>query len=711
MFNQNWTFWDDARLPVLIMVILVGLLSYFNLYFLPFGLLFIGVAIVNSKKRYRIKENKFKLYFDTVVRNVERANKFATQQMPIGIALYDITGSIEYSNDLFKEWMGEKSEKGSSFEAVFPSLQNNFETFSKKDVEKEVIIEDRTYKLTTKRVLLTPEEEKISEEELKKTNDSGLMVLEDKVKLEEFSVDRVTGVIIYLEDITEHILEKKHFDENTTCLAYLQFDNYDDVMKGLSESDRANISVAVNHAISVWAELRDAVMIRYSDDLYTLVMKKAEVEKCAEEKFNILDKVREVVIGNKIPPTLSIGISSGEKTLIELSAKAKAGLDLAIGRGGDQAVLSLNGEMSFFGGNNVVHAKSTRVRARIVGQAIRELMNRADKVYIMGHANEDYDSIGAAIGVAAMAKAIGKTPNIIVSGIGVSLTKTKDLLEKEEAGYVENMMSGDEAMLKIQREGNTNGLLILVDHHRTVLSASREIISLFDKNIIIDHHRRAEDCIKNSILQYMEPSASSSCELVTELLGYFDDKINLTGAEASCLYSGIVVDTKNFAVQTGERTFEAAAYLRKHSADPKLVQRLFVDDVEIVQKRAELIANAKVPLKGLAISIYKDAPKDQKTSIIISQAADELLKMEGVVVSVVMAEVDSNLAVSARSNGDVNVQVIMEELGGGGHQTVAGVQIKNTIAADIMMQVKKLVKEQLKDKERDNNESNLITGR
>lgn len=711
MFNQNWTFWDDVRLSVIIMVILVGLLSYFNLVFLPFGILFIAITIINSKKGYRNKENKFKLYFDTVVRNVERANKFATQQMPIGIALYDVNGSIEYSNDLFKEWMKEKAEKGTPFSAVFPSLQNNFETFSKKDVEKEIVLDGRTYKLTTKRVLLTPEEEKNSEEKVKKTNESSLMTLEDTLKLEQFAINRVTGVIIYLEDITERVLEKQHFEENTTCLAYIQFDNYDDVMKGLSESDRANISVAVNHIISVWAELRDAVMIRYSDDLYTLVLKKGEVEKCVENKFDVLDKVREVKAGNKIPPTLSIGISSDEKTLIELSAKAKAGLDLAIGRGGDQAVLSLNGDMQFFGGNSAVHAKSTRVRARIVGQAIRELMNRANKVYIMGHANEDYDSIGAAIGVAAMARAIGKTSNIIVSGIGVSLTKTKELLEKENASYVENMMTGDEAMLKIQREGNIDNLLILVDHHRTVLSASREIIGLFEKNIIIDHHRRAEDCIKNSILQYMEPSASSSCELVTELLGYFDDKINLNEVEASCLYAGIVVDTKNFAVQTGERTFEAAAYLRKHRADPRLVQKLFIDDAETVQKRAELIAKAKLPFPGLAIAIYEEAPSGQKTSIIISQAADELLKMEGVAVSVVMAEIEGNLAVSARSNGDVNVQVIMEELGGGGHQTVAGVQIKNTIAADIMEQVAELVKVQLKDKERDNNESNIITGR
>ena len=413
-----------------------------------------------------------------------------------------------------------------------------------------------------------------------------------------------------------------------------------------------------------------------------------------------MDKVREIKVGNKIPPTISISIACEEKTLQLLGQKAQSGLDLALGRGGDQAVVAVAGEMQFFGGKNLVQAKSTRVRARIVAQALHELMLSSDKIIVMGHVNEDYDSLGAAIGVAKMAFSLSKEAYIVASGQGYSLDKMKELAEENDAVYSSIIIDGQAALDRI----TPKTLLILVDHHRAMLSASQEVLCAISKKVIIDHHRRAEDLIKNSTLLYLEPLSSSTSELVAELISYFDDNLLLNASEASALYAGIVVDTKNFAVQTGERTFEAAAFLRRNGADPSLVHRLFRDERTTVMQKAKLVAEARAPLPGLVVSVYEEAPVSDTTSIIMAQAADELVTMSDVFVSVVMAETESGLLVSARSDGSVNVQVIMEELGGGGHQTVAGVQLKGVKAADIEDQIIELARKQIE--ERETNESN-----
>ena len=340
------------------------------------------------------------------------------------------------------------------------------------------------------------------------------------------------------------------------------------------------------------------------------------------------------------------------------------------------------------------------MRARIVAQALHELMLSSDKIIVMGHVNEDYDSLGAAIGVAKMAFSLSKEAYIVASGQGYSLDKMKELAEENDAVYSSIIIDGQAALDRI----TPKTLLILVDHHRAMLSASQEVLCAISKKVIIDHHRRAEDLIKNSTLLYLEPLSSSTSELVAELISYFDDNLLLNASEASALYAGIVVDTKNFAVQTGERTFEAAAFLRRNGADPSLVHRLFRDERTTVMQKAKLVAEARAPLPGLVVSVYEEAPVSDTTSIIMAQAADELVTMSDVFVSVVMAETESGLLVSARSDGSVNVQVIMEELGGGGHQTVAGVQLKGVKAADIEDQIIELARKQIE--ERETNESN-----
>ena len=436
----------------------------------------------------------------------------------------------------------------------------------------------------------------------------------------------------------------------------------------------------------------------------------AAVLDMMEDKFTILDRVREIRAGNKFAPTFSIGVACDGVTLEELIQNANKSLYMALGRGGDQAVVLKDKTTQFFGGTATVAAKSTRVRARIVAQTIHEQMQQADRIFVMGHHNEDYDAIGATVGMAKLGLSLNKETYIVASAGNEYYNRIAEVLEHEniilsdnETKYFDIVVPEDEALRMV----TPKSLLVLVDHHRASLSASKALLEAVKTRIIVDHHRRAEDIISNTVLLYLEPSSSSTSELVTELICYFDDGLEITAAEATALYAGIVLDTKNFAVQTGERTFEAAALLRRSGADPNLVRLLFKDDISTVQARAKLIAEAKTPIQGLAISIMRNAVRETRSSVLAAQTADSLITVDGIAVGVAIVEYkDGYLGISARSDGSVNVQVIMEELGGGGHQTVAGVQIANKRAKDVEPQIIALAKKQLE--ERDNNESNSV---
>ncbi|MEA5091469.1 Cyclic-di-AMP phosphodiesterase GdpP [bioreactor metagenome] len=670
-------FWDNLRMVIGILGSVAVLFGIFkgDLVFAFVGFIVLLIVYYFSQRNSRIKEAWLNHYLDTVVRNIERANNYAVQRIPVGIAVFDKEGHLQWKNELFATWVGGKADEGDSMSQVLPPPENNFATISLKDSEKQIKIADRSFNMLVRRI---------------QTSADG---------------EHDTGIVIYLIDITDRERQRKRYEAEKVCFAYLQFDNFNDVMKGLNESIRANLAVEVTKAIGQWAEEMQGVFLRYADDLYMVSISRKALEETIARKFDVLDRVREIKVGNKIPPTISMGVASDERGLLGLSQKAQSGLDLALGRGGDQAVVSIGGEMLFFGAKSSVQAKSTRVRARVVSQAIHELMINADKVFVMGHVNEDYDAIGASLGVAKMAMSFHKETYIVTSGQGTSLERMEDLATETDQAYAAVLVNEDQAMEHI----TTNSLLILVDHHRPMLSASQKVLKAIERRVIIDHHRRSEDAIKNAILFYMEPASSSTSELVTEMLHYFDDTMEFTTLEASALYAGILVDTKNFAVQTGERTFEAAAFLRRSGADPGVVSQLFKDDQATVMERARLISQARIPYPGLAISIYRNAPEGQNTSVIIAQTADELLTMDDINVSVVMSEAPDGLGISARSDGNINVQIMMEELGGGGHQTVAGVKVKGITADEMEVKIIAMAKKQLEEREAD--ENNITTGR
>ena len=691
MFGSRSQFsnWKEICIYVLLIALLVVGICFLQPLFIPAGVLLLIIVVWFARRAYTQKKQMLSDYLDDVIRNIERSVHYSTKNLDVGIAVFSRDGKLQWKNEKFQEWTGLKSKKKKKPEEVLPVPENAFETMCVKDDCKVIQMRGRYYQMQ-------------------------YFSVQNPAKNTERKDDAANTLMVYLTDITEWEKLKQRFAEERMCLACVRFDNYEDVMKGLSESARANLNGEIGEILNKWVESLQGFVVRSNKENLVVGINYKNLQKAIEDKFSVLDKVREVRQENKLAPTISIGISKDGETLQEISLHASKALDLALGRGGDQVVVECDKQMQYFGGTNAVSAKSTRVRARIVAHTIREQMELADKVFVMGHANEDYDSIGSAVGIAKLSLSLQKPTFIVISNRSTSLQKLKkvvfngELNISEEDKLYEGLFVHEEDVLE---EISPNSLLMLVDHHRAVLSASQKVLEAIpQKRIIIDHHRRAEDIIQNTILKYMEPSSSSASELVTELTGYFNDKLEFTKGEATALYSGLVVDTKNFNVQTGARTFEAAALLRTSGADPILVRQLFKDDLESFRDRYRIIAEAETPLPHLAISINRDVENSSDTSILAAQAADALINVTGVSVGVVISAcTDGNVNVSARSDGSVNVQVIMEELGGGGHQTVAGVQLQNADADEVKQQIIELTKKQLDEaEEKEKNESNLI---
>ena len=691
MFGSRSQFsnWKEICIYVLLIALLVVGICFLQPLFIPAGVLLLIVVVWFARRAYTQKKQMLSDYLDDVIRNIERSVHYSTKNLDVGIAVFSSDGKLQWKNEKFQEWTGLKSLERKKPEEVLPVPENAFETMCVKDDCKVIQMRGRYYQMQ-------------------------YFSVQNPAKNTERKDDAASTLMVYLTDITEWEKLKQRFAEERMCLACVRFDNYEDVMKGLSESARANLNGEIGEILNKWVESLQGFVVRSNKENLVVGINYKNLQKAIEDKFSVLDKVREVRQENKLAPTISIGISKDGETLQEISLHASKALDLALGRGGDQVVVECDKQMQYFGGTNAVSAKSTRVRARIVAHTIREQMELADKVFVMGHANEDYDSIGSAVGIAKLSLSLQKPTFIVISNRSTSLQKLKkvvfngELNISEEDKLYEGLFVHEEDVLE---EISPNSLLMLVDHHRAVLSASQKVLEAIpQKRIIIDHHRRAEDIIQNTILKYMEPSSSSASELVTELTGYFNDKLEFTKGEATALYSGLVVDTKNFNVQTGARTFEAAALLRTSGADPILVRQLFKDDLESFRDRYRIIAEAETPLPHLAISINRDVENSSDTSILAAQAADALINVTGVSVGVVISAcTDGNVNVSARSDGSVNVQVIMEELGGGGHQTVAGVQLQNADADEVKQQIIELTKKQLDEaEEKEKNESNLI---
>lgn len=639
----------------LITILLVAIIAVYNWVIALLALILIIGSYVLTRKNANERNLEICRFFDAVSRSVDQASTYAVQNLPIGIAIVDMQSSLCWANSVFRDWIGDV-DNDQKLDHIMPNL--NMDKFWGKFGYFFEHIGARYYRVVYK-------------------------------YLQTENADDDNYLILYLEDLTETERQKVNCIASVPVLCDIEIDNMEEVAKGMTSVQQTTLWTNVNNCLIDELTALGSFVRSYGNENYFACLSREALDALKKDNFSFLEKIRQIHTVNRIPVTISMGVAASPKDDVtngrvnfnELADKARAGLDLALGRGGDQVVVyEEDGSPHFYGGKTRSVEKNTRVRARVVAQAMRELIDTSDLVLVMGHEREDYDSIGAAIGVAHMARITGKPVYIVIS-------RQTDAIRRLETQMLNVPMFKDMLISAETAEElcNEQTLLFIVDTHRQDMTVAPSLIDKTDRRVVIDHHRRSSDFIKKPLLTYTEPSSSSTSELVTELIQYYQDDVELEKLEATALYAGIIVDTKNFAVQTGVRTFDAAAYLRRSGADPEIVRELFSTDFAMLRDKARVLSEAWIK-DGIAVAA---CPKGtENATIVAAQIADMLINIDKVEASFTFSELpDGSIGVSARSTGDINVQLVMEALGGGGHRTVAGAQLKGRTVAEAQQDV------------------------
>lgn len=476
-------------------------------------------------------------------------------------------------------------------------------------------------------------------------------------------------IILHFIDDTENVKLQKEYKDSKSCIGIIMVDNYEETIRGLDASEKPIVTAEIDKKMYDWASLTNGVLIKSDRDRYVYLFEQRYLETLKEDKFSILDKIKEIDTKEKVQFTLSIAVSNEGLTDKQKYESAQGAMDVVLGRGGDQAVIRENEIYKFFGGRAEEVEKRTKVKARVVAHALENLIKESKKVMIMGHNNPDMDSIGSCMGIYRLAKTLD-TNAYIVSSEDVPALKAFNRELDKDSEYEDVIINKEVAMENVDEDT----LLVVVDTHKVNYVDAPELLKEVKKIVIVDHHRRSADYIENATLMFQEVYASSAAELVTELLQYAETKINLKTIEAESLYAGIMMDTKNFTFKTGVRTFEAAAYLRRCGVDIIRVKKWFQSDLKSFNTIADIVKRADIVNTTIAISIYDKTSKE--ASLICAKAADELLTISDITASFVLGNTGEKICISGRSIGDINVQVILEKLGGGGHITLAGAQVE-----------------------------------
>ena len=503
-------------------------------------------------------------------------------------------------------------------------------------------------------------------------------VLGEYIRSKNEASENIT--ILYFIDITQSIKEKKKYEDSKTCIGILTVDNYEEIIQRIEVENRPQVIAEIEKVIYEWASSTGGIVIKNDRNTFIYVFEYKYLKEIKENKFGILDQIKEINVEAGIQLTLSIAISTDGETNYEKYKTALESMDIVLGRGGDQAVIKEDGKYVFFGGRTEEIEKRTKVKARTVAHALENLIKESENVLIMGHSNGDIDSMGSSLGVYRLAKTLEKEVNIVNNTYGMTLSKFIEELEKDDE-YKNAIISKNEALNK----ATNKTLLIITDTHKQNYVEVPELLDKASEIVIIDHHRRSTDYIENATLTFQEVYASSASELVTEILQYTDVKIKLKPIEVEGLYGGIMVDTKNFTFKTGVRTFEAAAYLRKCGVDIIKVKKWFQSDLNSYNEIANIVRNAEMYENSIAIAIYDKEDKD--ANLICAKAADELLTISDITASFVLGNVGDKICISGRSIGDVNVQLILEKLGGGGHITLAGAQVEGMTLEEVKQEL------------------------
>ncbi|MDF2519768.1 MAG: phosphoesterase [Clostridia bacterium] len=655
-------FTKDTSLYLWIIAVFVVIISFFNYMLGLAGVLVLIYLVVHNMRTATRKKEELRLYIENLSDNVDIATKNAILNLPFPLVIVDEQGLINWYNMQFSDiFQGEYilDKKLSSYLNGIDLgriLKNGTEEF------KYVNIKDRYYDIYCNMINL-------------KENSSESNV-----------------IIMYLVDKTDYINIRNSYNDDRPVIAALQLDNYDEVLKDVEDVAKPAIIAEVDRRINAWASLNNASIQKYSNSEYILHFTYKQLVEMEEKRFDILDSMREINSGNRIPITISIGVGVNGKSLVELQSFSHSAMDIALGRGGDQAVVKDNDKLSFYGGKTKAVEKRTRVKARVMAYALRQLIEQSENVIILGHEMPDLDCLGSALGIYRCCANLNKDVKIVLNRVNAAIANLWSELEEDEE-YNNVFVNSQEAAQLCSR----NTLLVIVDVHRPGFTECRQLLERTEKIVVIDHHRRGTEFIDNAVLTYIEPYASSTSELVTEMLQYMFEKSRIKQIEAEALLAGIFIDTKNFSFQTGVRTFEAASFLRKVGADTTLTRQLFQDDMETFLTRADVVKKASMFRNNIAISTIPHSAK--YPALVAAQAADELLNIKGINASFVLSEINGDIFISGRSLGDINVQVVLEKLGGGGHLTVAGAQLPGASIEEAIDKVKKAVDEYLREGE------------
>lgn len=611
----------------LVMTILLGLSLYYT---------------IRQEQREIVEQEK---YIMTLSHRVKKVGEEALLEMPVGILLYNESFEIEWVNPYLNQFVKEGTFVGKSLDV----FSKDIITAIKEDKPKvNFYLEDCHFAVTIKK-----------EERL-----------------------------LYFLDQTKQIKIQHHYNNVKPVLGIIYLDNYDETTKTMDDTGRSQLNSHVTSILNKWSNHYGIYLKRISQDRFLAVLNQQILEALEKSKFEILDEFRELILdNNNVPLTISFGIGHRSDQLTVLGELAQSSLDLALGRGGDQVVIKdTEGKVRFFGGKTNPMEKRTRVRARVISNALKQLMVESEQVFIMGHQSPDMDSVGSAIGILKMALANEIEAFIVLDVNELNFGVSRLIQEFKDTELWDYIISPDQAIELVTK----GSLIVVVDTHRPSIVIESRLLNKTDHIVVIDHHRRGEEFIEDPTLVYMEPYASSTAELVTELIEYQAPLVKLSRLEATALLAGIVVDTKNFNFRTGSRTFDAASYLRSKGADTILVQNFLKDDLEDFIKRSHLIERTTIYKNNIAIAVAE--PGQTFNSVVIAQTADTLLGMRNILASFVISErSDQRIGISARSAGDINVQLIMEQMGGGGHLSNAATQLENISVQEAYQQLIEII--------------------
>ncbi|MCR5223346.1 MAG: DHH family phosphoesterase [Lachnospiraceae bacterium] len=602
------------------------------------------------------------LYFKNKHAVVNDMVSFATQygqvqkqllrDLEVPYALLDEEGRIIWTNEAFEQTFHIKRGYRKTIMSLLPDVHKEALPGIESETEMMATFEESDFRISMKKV------------DMQMALESSALL--DVVNLESFLI------AFFMFDETKINRLQREIDDMQLCTGLIYIDNYDEALESVEDVRRSLLVALVDRKINKYLAATDALVKKLDKDKYLVAIQKRHLKGLMERRFDLLEDVKTVNIGNEISVTLSAGFGLETGSYQTNYEYARTAIDLALGRGGDQVVVKTPEDITYYGGKSQMAEKTTRVKARVKAHALREIIESSDRIIVMGHKNTDVDSFGAAIGIFRAAKTFEKKAHIVVNEVTNSIRPLMDEI-RSDGDYADDLFLNSTRALEVADQTTA---LIVVDVNKPSFTECKELLGKCASIVVLDHHRQGTEKIQNATLSYIEPYASSASEMVAEILQYIHDNVKLRAAEADCIYSGIMIDTNNFTAKTGVRTFEAAAYLRRNGADVTRVRKMFRNDMEDYKARAEAVRNAEVVLGSYAVSVSAPGSVSETPTIIGAQAANELLNIIGIKASFVLTEYQGEIYISARSIDEMNVQLVMEKLGGGGHMNIAGAQLK-----------------------------------